>query len=632
MPANTGTVKIEIRVDDKGTIKVKKFGDQSEKAFKRTGKSVGDFDKKLSGTNTTLARMGSLVGTLVGAYGLMKLVSALGDCVKAASDLEEVTSKFNVVFAEQAKKAEVWAQALVTGYAMSTREARQYLSSVQDLLVPMGMQADAAAYLSNEIVKLSADLGSFNNLPTAQVMADIQSALVGNYETMKKYGVVINATIVQEKALAMGLAGTKNELTVAQKAFAAYTLMVKSSTAAIGDMARTQDSYANQIKTMKANIENLRAEIGKNLLPTLSSWLSTLNSILVVWNKFFYGPSVIDASLEIMETQAEKLQKRIATFEDQLRIWSYQKGIDMEAARKNLELLREELARVEESIQFWKLEKVGEIAPSMVGDIRSGEGMPDMSGPTGGTTPEAQQMALANKQAYFDQMKEQLFAFHDVALSEDQARQAQELEFEAGHFERMREQLYGYHDARLQIIQAQNQLEVDAELEMAAKKQQIAQRWQSIQQNIWNTMLALAWKKSKALFIVMKAAEIVKAIVATHSAAAQALAVPPAPNLPLQALAYKAGYLQVAAIAATSLGQMAMSGSSGGGGGSGGGGVGAAYASSVSGATKEEKVTDVTFIFKGNSAGEDAFMDFFIEKFNESVEVRGARVVATEIA
>ena len=123
MSQNTGTVKIEIRVDDTGTVKVKKFGDQSDKAFRRTGKSVGDFDKKLTGTNTTLAKMGSLVGTLAGAYGLRKLVSALGDCVKAASDLEEVTSKFNVVFAEQAKQAEVWAQALVNGYAMSTREA-----------------------------------------------------------------------------------------------------------------------------------------------------------------------------------------------------------------------------------------------------------------------------------------------------------------------------------------------------------------------------------------------------------------------------------------------------------------------------------------------------------------------------
>ena len=228
MPSNTGTVKIEIRVDDKGTVKVKQFGDQMDKtgrkgeqSFKRTGRSVGDFNKKLTTSNASLMKMQSIVVGLVGTYGLYKLASALNDCVKAASDLEEVTSKFNVVFAEQAKKAEEWARTLQDAYAMSMREAKQYLSSIQDLLVPMGMNARAAAYLSNEIVKLSADLGSFNNLPTAQVMLDIQSALVGNYETMKKYVVVLNATTVQQTALNMGLAETNGMLTAADKAQAA---------------------------------------------------------------------------------------------------------------------------------------------------------------------------------------------------------------------------------------------------------------------------------------------------------------------------------------------------------------------------------------------------------------------------
>ena len=121
---------------------------------------------------------------------------------------------------------------------MSQEEAKRYLSSVQDLLVPMGVAADKAAVLSHEVVKLSADLGSFSNLPTERVMLDIQSALVGNFETMKKYGVVLKETVVSEKALAMGLAETKQELTAGHKAQAAYALMVEGSAAAIGDMQR----------------------------------------------------------------------------------------------------------------------------------------------------------------------------------------------------------------------------------------------------------------------------------------------------------------------------------------------------------------------------------------------------------
>jgi len=614
MSQNTGTIKIEIQVDDKGTVKVKKFGDQSEKAFRRTGQSVGDFDKKLTGTNATLAKMGSLVGTLVGVYGLMKLVSALNDCVKAASDLEEVTSKFNVVFEGQAKKAEAWAQALVDGYAMSTREARQYLSSVQDLLVPMGMEANAAAYLSNEIVKLSADLGSFNNLPTAQVMGDIQSALVGNYETMKKYGVVVNATIVQEKALAMGLAKTKDQLTVAQKAFAAYTLMLESSKAAVGDMARTSGSYANQIKAMKANVENLKAEIGTNLLPALSGWLVAINAILKAWNKLFEGPSAIDL-----------LEKKIGMVKDQIKTiqWSGAYGFGDD---KGLDGLIQRLDHLESTLARAKLHDVGKMAGSFVGDIRSDAGgMPDMSALTGGATQEG----MLNTKAYYDQIKEQLFSFHDIALAEDQARQQAEFDNEAGHLERMKEQLGAYHDARLEIMQAKQAQELQLEFQLREMRGQVASNWLQTTMNVGNAVLAFSGKQSKAIFAIAKAAEVAKATIAAFTAFNLAMANPPGPpwTLPLAASVLAMGLANAAAIGATAIGTMK----------SGGGGAVGTYAASpatgfptIPSGTSEEK--KIVIIFKGDSGGNDIFMDHLIEKLNDSVEVRGARVVATELA
>ena len=260
MPANVGAVKIEISVDDKGSVKIRqlsgetiKAGDVTEKSFKKAGRSVDDFSNKLR-------RAAQIVAAWKMAQGLMEVI-------QAASDLQETTAKFETVFRNQMETANRFEKELTRAYAMSTEEARRHLAAMQDLLVPMGMNEAAAARLSGEIVKLSADLGSFNNLPTAQVMADIQSALVGNYETMKKYGVVLNATTVQQKALDMGLAATKDQLTAAQKAHAAYTLIVEGSTAAIGDMARTSDSYANTVKRMDAAWQDFSAKFGERFLP-----------------------------------------------------------------------------------------------------------------------------------------------------------------------------------------------------------------------------------------------------------------------------------------------------------------------------------------------------------------------------
>jgi hypothetical protein len=78
--------------------------------------------------------------------------------------------------------------------------------------------------------------------------------------------------------------------------------------------------------------------------------------------------------------------------------------------------------------------------------------------------------------------------------------------------------------------------------------------------------------KLKALFLIQKAAAVGSAIVATHQAAAQALAIPPAPNFLMKSLALASGYASVAAIVAQTFGS--LSGASGGkGGGAVGGGI-----------------------------------------------------------
>ena len=207
--------------------------------------------------------------------------------LKDASALEEATGKFNVVFRDQLGQAEAWSKELVKSYGLSSREAKQYLSSIQDLLKPMGVASDVAARLSNEVVKLAVDLGSFNDVATPDVMRDIQSALVGNFETMKKYGVVLNETVIKQEALRQGIIKGKEALTAAQKATVAYELIVKGSADAIGDRNRTAKGYANTMRQLGATMEEIAAKIGDPLMPAIadvargfSDWASENNKLL----------------------------------------------------------------------------------------------------------------------------------------------------------------------------------------------------------------------------------------------------------------------------------------------------------------------------------------------------------------
>ena len=248
-------------------------------AHKASVKGASKIQKALNKINFRAIGLGAVAfGGVVGI--------AMKKAVDAASALEEATGKFNVVFRDQLKQAEAWAKDLVAGYGLSTREAKTYLAAIQDLLKPMGVASDAAARLSNEVVKLAVDLGSFNNQITPDVMRDIESALVGNYETMKKYGVVLNVAVIRQEALRTGMIRGKEVLTAAQKATAAYSLIVAGSADAVGDWARTSSGYANTMKQMGATIEEIAAKIGDPLMPAIADVVRDFNEWATSNQKF----------------------------------------------------------------------------------------------------------------------------------------------------------------------------------------------------------------------------------------------------------------------------------------------------------------------------------------------------------
>lgn len=257
------------------TVKAKTDDLKSDlgKAEKLTEKSAGKLQSSLDGINFAALGVAATAFAATVAYGMK-------EAIVAASDFQEIQSKFDVVFKEQTEQAEVWAKTLQDSYLMGRSESKMFLSSLQDLLKPMGIAADTAGEMSFEVIKLAGELASFNNLTTEQVVTDITAAFTGSNETMAKYGIMLNETVIAQKALEMGLAATKTELTFADKAQAKMVLMFESSTDAIGDIARNMDTYAAQTKKLDVQFRDLEVTIGEKLLPYMTTFITQLNTTI----------------------------------------------------------------------------------------------------------------------------------------------------------------------------------------------------------------------------------------------------------------------------------------------------------------------------------------------------------------
>jgi len=194
---------------------------------------------RVEGLTAGLARLGMVGGAALGAAGIAGGLFAMGRSIKSASDMQETMNKFNVVFGESSKEVKSWSDNTAKAFGRSKKQLADFLSSSQDLLVPMGMNEGAALDMSKALAKLSMDLGSFNNKSDADVMNDLQAALTGSGEVMKKYGVIVSQAAVNQELMNNSI--DPKAATEAQKAMARYNIILEGTTAAQGDVARSSD-------------------------------------------------------------------------------------------------------------------------------------------------------------------------------------------------------------------------------------------------------------------------------------------------------------------------------------------------------------------------------------------------------
>ena len=245
------------------------FGKKVEAGAKRVDKSLGKVEAQ-----SKKASIG-IIGLVQAAGALIIFREVAGffiEATKSAIAFQEVQAKFETVFRGNVESAEGFATVLVESFNISESAAKAYLSTIQDTLVPMGLARSEAAGLANEVIQLAADLSSFNDVPTADVVRDLQSALVGNTETIKKYGVILRATDIQQRALANSGKDVADELTNAEKVAASFQLILEGTADAQGDVARTSGSSANQLRKLSASYQDLTVLIGQEATPVLRAW------------------------------------------------------------------------------------------------------------------------------------------------------------------------------------------------------------------------------------------------------------------------------------------------------------------------------------------------------------------------
>ena len=311
--------ELQIIVDAKVNSAIaglKKTQGQTDKLTK-SSKSMGAMLKKVAGP--------AIIGAVI--LGALKMGK---EFAKAASNAEEISSKFGIVFGDISSEANSMAKSLADDFDLAGSTAEALLGNTGDLLTGFNLTQDAALALSDTTNRLALDLGSLQNAHPEDVSKALISAFTGEREALKTYGIVVSEAMVKAEMLRQAEEGLTYASEQEAKIHATLAIATDQSKNAIGNYALTAESAANTTRRLgeanKALKEALGVSVNKGLTPFNAAMADLIKQVadgIDHTNQLKDALNIQDSGginsqegmLLILESQRDKLGKIAASYE-----------------------------------------------------------------------------------------------------------------------------------------------------------------------------------------------------------------------------------------------------------------------------------------------------------------------------
>ena len=232
----------------------------------RQKKSYMSLSNQLNGFMRSAAKLVSLKA----------IATYLGNAAEKFNSYYEAANLFGVSMKGLTGEASTFINKMETLLGIDPTEAMNNMATIQSLTTSFGLASDKAYVLSKNLTQLGYDLASLKNIPVAESFTKIQAAISGELEPIRRLGVDISNARLQQELLNLGYSQSVSTLSQADKAVLRYIAIMKQTTDAQGDFARTLSSPANMIRILQAQLNSLARAVGSLLYPALKSILPPL--------------------------------------------------------------------------------------------------------------------------------------------------------------------------------------------------------------------------------------------------------------------------------------------------------------------------------------------------------------------
>lgn len=214
--------------------------------------------------------------------GLRRVVDLIGTAITESNTYQEDLNLFNVALGKYAKEAQNYAEKVSSVMGIDPAQWMRNQGVFQTLLTGFGDTEDRAYTMSKNLTQLGYDLSSFFNISIEDSMQKLQSGIAGELEPLRRLGYDLSVARLQQEALNLGITKSVSAMNQAEKAELRYYAIMTQVTTAQGDMARTLEAPANQLRVLRAEITQVSRAIGNLFIPILTKVLPYVIAFLQI--------------------------------------------------------------------------------------------------------------------------------------------------------------------------------------------------------------------------------------------------------------------------------------------------------------------------------------------------------------
>lgn len=265
-------------------IRIDILGD-SKSAQRSARDANGAYDRLGTGADKSgrkVGRFGGALGTAAKRFGPLAAAAATGavlkigaDSIKSASHVQQSFGAIDAVFGKNSAKVKAWAKGAADSVGLAKSEYADLAVVTGSMLKNTGIEDYAGK--TKGLITLGGDLAATFGGTTKTAMEAISALMRGETDPIEKYGVSIKQSAISAELAAKGLDGLTGSAKTQAEQQARLKLLFDQTKDSQGAFARESDTLANSQQKLGAKWENLKATIGKGLLPVatkLTTWLS----------------------------------------------------------------------------------------------------------------------------------------------------------------------------------------------------------------------------------------------------------------------------------------------------------------------------------------------------------------------